>query len=183
MNEIELKFKIKNFDNLNKKIKDLGCIFEKKVTQIDTVYFEKNNKYFEIKPGTIVMRTRIINGKKKFITLKVRANDFYASKEIEFQVENSKKIEDFIETLGYVKAIDFTKERITTSYKNFNICIDQIDVLGDYIEIEVLTEDNNINMYKEQILNFAEKLGIDVNDLENRYYPQIILSKKIGGKK
>ena len=180
MNEIELKFKIDDYSKIYQKLLQMGCIFEKNIEQKDTVFFSKDNKNYDIKFQTIVIRTRIINNTIKQVTLKKRASDVCACKEIEFSVENSEKIDEFLCSLGFAKTIEFTKKRIQTTFEEFNICFDEIDELGNYIEIEIITKDNDIQLYKNKILDFAKYIGIDTNDIESRYYPQIILSKQKG---
>lgn len=178
MNEIELKFKIDDYNKIYQKLFQMGCIFEKTIEQKDVVFFHKDNKNYDINFQTIVIRTRIIDNTIKQITLKKRTNETCACKEIELSVENSDKIDEFICALDFVKTIEFTKKRTQTTFKEFNICFDEIDKLGNYIEIEIITKDNDIQLYKNKILDFANFIGIDTNDVESRYYPQMILSKQ-----
>lgn len=178
MNEIELKFKIDDYNKIYQKLLQMGCIFEKTIEQKDAVFFHKDNENYDINFQTIVIRTRIIDNVIKQITLKSRMSEIYACKEIEFSVENSEKIDEFIYVLGFVKTIEFTKKRTQTTFGEFNICFDEIDKLGKYIEIEIITKDNDIQLYKNKILDFANFIGINTNDIESRYYPQMILSQQ-----
>ena len=178
MNEIELKFKVNDYNKIYQKLLQMGCIFGKKIVQRDAVFFHKDNKNYDINFQTIVIRTRIIDDSIKQVTLKRRMDDSCASREIEFLVENTEKVDEFIDSLGFVKTIEFTKERMQTTLGEFNICFDKIDELGQYVEIEIITNDNNIQQYKNKIINFASYIGIDINNIESKYYPQIILDKK-----
>lgn len=177
MNEIELKFKVDNYSKLYETLCKYGGHFSDEIEQKDVVFYEKGNFNYDIDYGTIVIRTREYNG-KKILTLKKRASETFACKEIEFEVEKSEKIEDFINTLGFEKTMEFVKKRVEGQCEGFNISLDRLEGIGDYIEIEVLTDSDDIELYKNKIMKFASCIGVNINNLEPRYYPQIIMSRK-----
>lgn len=184
MNEIELKFKIeagekeKILNNLEK----IGCLLCEKNIQVDCVYYNENNVDNLINDGTVTIRTRIINNSKMLLSLKKRGSEIYFCKEIEFYVEKSEKIEDFLNILGFAKVIEFKKIRKELKYDDFNICIDFIENVGDYIEIELLTKEENCELFRNKILQFANDIGLAECNIEHRYYPQIILEEKKKGR-
>ncbi len=103
------------------------------------------------------------------------------SKEIEFGISDIDKAYDFLETIGFKEWVTVEKKRIETAYKEFNICIDHVKRLGDFIEIEILSEEENqTEFYEKKILSIAKELGIPIENRINNYYDSMIagLNKK-----
>lgn len=174
MNEIEIKIKLDNKFEVIEKLKQEGCEFSNVKHQIDTVFLENSAKDFDIKPGMIVLRIRTI-GDKNLITLKQRKEKVMESKEIEFEVSDRNLCKDLITTLGYKEMVTIDKKRIETKYKGFNICIDDVDKLGSFIEIEVLTDENGkSDYYENQMLELCKELGIDPNNRINSHYDTML---------
>lgn len=181
MNEVELKYKINNFDEIIKLLEQRGCVFSEEIIQSDTVYMNNDcSDLMDIKTDTVTVRIRTLNNRKTTLTLKQRGEEKFYCKEIEFEVENSAKVHEFLEHLNLKKVIEFTKTRITTKYNNFNICLDRINELGDFIEIEIVSDNNNIALIKKEILEFANEINLNEENIETRYYPQLVLLKKRG---
>ena len=174
MNEIEIKVKLDNKDEVVEMFKKEGCTFSDVKHQVDTVFLENSVKDFNIKPGMIVLRIRTI-GNKNLITLKQRKEKTMESKEIEFGVDNRELCKDLITTLGYKEMVTIDKKRIETKYDNFNICIDDVDKLGSFIEIEILTsEEGMANYYEEKMIELCRKFGIDPNNRINSHYDTML---------
>ncbi|HOO68517.1 MAG TPA: class IV adenylate cyclase [Bacilli bacterium] len=172
MIEIELKFKINNKEKLMDKLtNELNCSFSDTVTQDDRVFLPIDKATYPIPVGLSVIRIRTENSNKKLVTLKQKQKNRSAAKEIEFEINDSKEFFEFLKEFNYIEVVRIHKNRIYTKYKNFNICIDQVDKLGTIIEIERLTKSKDkIDEIENEILKFAELLNIDINDkLNNRY--------------
>lgn len=174
MNEIEIKIKIDDKNHIIKELEKRGCKFSDEKHQIDTVFFDKNAENFNVKPGMIVLRIRTISD-KHFITLKQRGVQSIESKEIEFGVSDSSLCKALIETLGYKEMVTVDKKRITTKYKDYNICIDEVKRLGYFIEIEILTpEKGKATYYEQEMLNLCSELGIDSKKQISSHYDTMI---------
>ena len=173
MQEIEIKFKIDNRDDLIKRLSDLGCTFDKEMRQKDII-FVKDLNHVESKEGSIFVRIREQND-KKILTLKKQSKVVMQNKEIEFEISDSVKARDFIETLGLREWVTVEKIRLETSYKQYNFCIDQVKRLGDFVEIEILSEEENkTEEFEKEILSLAQSLNIDTNQRINNFYDNMI---------
>lgn len=173
MQEIEIKFKIDNREELTKKLLDLGCNFDKERIQKDTIFVHDLN-HVESKEGSIFVRIREQN-EKKILTLKKQSKVVMQNKEIEFEVSDTEKARDFLETLGMTEWVTVEKSRIETSYKKYNFCIDHVKRLGDFVEIEILSEEENkTEEFEKEILSLAESLNIDTNNRVNNFYDNMI---------
>jgi adenylate cyclase class 2 len=169
MQEIEIKFKVDNLEVAKDKLKQQGCIFSEKLYQKDTV-FVPSLRDTSNGEGKMFARVRTVNGRSE-LNLKKQSSKLMQSKEIEFEVSNYDSAYDFLETIGLHKWVTVEKKRITTKYKEFNICLDEVKRLGNFIEIEILTnEEDKTEYYEKIILECAEYLGIDINNRINSFY-------------
>lgn len=83
------------------------------------------------------------------------------NKEIEFGISDIDKAYDFLDTIGFKEWVTVEKTRIETTYQQFNLCIDQVKRLGDFVEIEILSEEENqTKFYEQKILEVTKELGI-----------------------
>lgn len=172
MNEVEIKFRIDNIEQLKENLKYNKCIFSEQLKQKDIIFLPNINDT-DSGEGKIFVRIREVNGIVE-INLKKQSNIGFMSKEIEFEVNDFFKAQDFLETLGLTEWVTVEKKRVTTKYNGFNICIDEVKKLGSFVEIEIITEEDNILQYEEKIINVATKLGIDTNNRINDYYDSMI---------
>lgn len=173
MQEIEIKFKIDSRDELIKKLEELGCTFSKERIQKDTIFVSDLN-HVESKEGSIFVRIREQN-EKKILTLKKQSKVVMQNKEIEFEISDSVKARDFLETLGLVEWVTVEKSRLETSYKKYNFCMDRVKRLGDFVEIEILSEEENkTEEFEKEILSVAQSLNIDTNQRINNFYDNMI---------
>ncbi len=72
-------------------------------------------------------------------------------------------MEDALVLLGYHKAISVYKNRTKAKYKDMEICLDEVDHLGSFIEVEKITEGDG-DAVQEELFNFLETLGVKRDD-------------------
>lgn len=179
MQEIEIKFRIDNREQLISKLESHNSHFSDPIHQKDIIFVPDLNDTANGE-GKIFVRIRKQN-EKKIITLKKQSKVIMQSKEIEFGISDIDKAYDFLETIGFKEWVTVEKKRIETAYKEFNICIDHVKRLGDFIEIEILSEEENqTEFYEKKILSIAKELGIPIENRINNYYDSMIagLNKK-----
>lgn len=172
MREIELKFKIKEYDKLLEKLQNLGCNIEEPIIQNDTIYI-KDLENIESKEGSIWLRVRKENDKVEMNYKKQSAN-ISESQEIEFEVGSYEKAKEFLEALGYQKWVVVNKKRCYSKYFHYNLCIDEVERLGHFIEIELLVEDNDVKDYMSDLYAIAKELGLEKEDVISSHYDTMI---------
>lgn len=96
------------------------------------------------------------------------------SEEIEFEVSSYEKANAFLLALGYKPWVEVNKKRRYSKYQDCNICIDEVERLGSFIELEFLVEDSNIENYEEKLLEIDKILNIDTNNRINSHYDTMI---------
>lgn len=173
MREIELKFKVDNIDDIISFLeKNKKCEISDTECQYDTIYVQNLNNV-ESTEGSIWLRVRKTNGKIE-LNYKKQSAKKMESEEIEFEVSSYEKANAFLKALGFKEWVQVNKKRRYAKFQEYNICIDEVERLGTFVEIELLiNEENDIN-YEEQLLNVAKEIGINTDSRINSHYDTMI---------
>ncbi len=173
MQEIEIKFRIEKLDEIKSRLLKSGCVFGEELKQKDTIFLP-NLKDTTNGEGKLFIRIRSVNGKTE-LNLKKRSSNIMQSKEIEFEVSDFDNAKDFLNTLNLEEWVTVEKKRVTTKYKGFNICMDEVKRLGSFVEIEIITAlEDKTQFYEDEILNTAKEIGIDISCRVNSFYDTMI---------
>ncbi|WP_407413780.1 class IV adenylate cyclase [Methanobrevibacter sp.] len=176
MIEVEVKAKIENFDDMKKKLENLGAIKSKKEFQED-IYFNSPIVDFANTDEALRIRTTEENEKTNiFITYKGPKIDSKSKtrKEIEIAIEDSEKCSDIFQNLGFTKVRAVRKNRQYYTYENFEISLDDVEGLEPYMEIEIALEDgNDYSEAQEKIFELFSKLGIE-DEFERTSYLELL---------
>jgi adenylate cyclase class 2 len=165
MKEIEIKALLKNKDSVIEKIKALGCTLSNPIKQIDTVYTQipaktvdeylKNSHFVRIREksdGTFILTVK-----------KPLSKEVLTKAEHETEIKNATELERAILLMGYGVANKVTKHRQTAIYKNFEICLDEVEGLGSFIEVEKMS-DEDVDSVRKELNDFIVTLGISMDD-------------------
>lgn len=171
MIEIEAKFKLSDNMTRDKLIAILESQFVVPASvkhQIDTVFLLPEQVDAPIVPGSKIMRVRdILNPEtgelqRSLMTLKVEGQTKLVSDEYEFAVNDGNAARQMLTALGWQKVVTVDKVRLESKTKDYTICIDEVAMLGLFIELEVLTEDSaDVKDIQQQMCNFLKNLNID----------------------
>lgn len=175
MNEIEVKARVKDFNLLMNNLKKLDCVFSELIIQDDYIY---NKKGLDIKSeyhDTPVLRIRKQNNKILFTLKKNRSNELDCI-EKEIEINNDAILTDIIELLDYVKTVEVHKSRIKTNYKEYEICLDSVKNLGDFIEVEKKSDENGEKIQNE-LFDFLQTIGIEKEDRVFKGYDTLLCEK------
>ncbi len=168
MKEIEVKIKVDDFDEIEKKLND--CKHSKWVFE-DNFIYDRNG---ELKREEKLLRIRIEDNKRFLLTLKnkkVDSKNYKIREEYEVEVKGD-KIFKILENLGYSVFFRYQKKRKKIECKEGKIFLDKTPI-GNFIEIEAQSE---------ELIDFlAKKLGFTKNDyIKDTYYS---LFKKVSVEK
>jgi adenylate cyclase, class 2 len=139
--EIELRFKVKNLKFIENKLINQKAKLIKNKKQVDK-YFGEINLYKKIN-YSFLLRIRE-EGNKVFLTYK--GDNFKKAgvwQEYDFLIKDFKKAELMIKDMGFDQVITVKKKRREYSLDNLNVCLDQIEALGKFVEIEYLDKDSD----------------------------------------
>jgi adenylate cyclase, class 2 len=175
--EIEVKASVKDFKVLKEKLGKLGCTFSDPVTQHDEIFLRKPKAFGDHKLGDPVLRIRQTKGKVIF-TLKKSQKVELDKIEKEVTVDNADELRDLIDHLDFHKVIEVRKTREKTTYKDMEICLDQIEGLGSFIELEKMSEKDGEEVQVE-LFEFLSTLGIEKKDQVTNGYDVLLYKKSL----
>lgn len=144
MREIELKFKIDNLKDVQKKCQKHGFIFSQPIHQRDEIFVTpKTLEQFDVvcvHSGANFVRIRQTDDNAT-LTLKRNITSELDCLEHETIVENPSETKQILLLLGLVTALCINKTRQQATLGNITICLDRVEQLGNFIEIEHLSDD------------------------------------------
>lgn len=160
--ETEVKAKVKDFGALMTKLDKLGCVLSEPIFQNDFVFNQKGIDLKDHNHNTPVLRIREQNGKTIFTVKKDRSGELdCVEKEIEISDRNT--LREIIELLGFEQTVEVQKKRREGRYNNYQICLDEVEGLGNFIEVEKMSNEDGEKVQKE-LFGFLRKLGVNKKD-------------------
>ena len=178
--EVELKFPLLNKDELIKKLNKVAKLEKEEDYQKDVYYIPIHRNFLDKKPVSEWLRLRetkkgfSINYKnwhKKDNPKTVSCDEF------ETKIESIESIKKILKCLDFNEIVTVEKIRSVWTYKNVEIAIDQIKELGNFIELEKLTaDDEDPYEVQEELLKVMESwlLMLSLSRLKKERYITLI---------
>ncbi len=159
MREIEIKATVTNKQSLINTITRAGIQLSPPIKQHDVVYGQAGVD--DNAPGSIWLRIRTENDTKTIFTLKQQHSGGLDSIEHETEVTNAEELAAIISRLGFSLYSDLTKTRQKAQYNGIEICVDDVEDLGVFIEAERLAEESaDAAPIVEELWAELEKFGV-----------------------
>lgn len=179
MKEIEVKAYLKNKAHVLEKLTDLGCMLSEPVRQIDTVYTRIPAKTVEeyLKNDHFVRIREKSDGRFVFTVKKPLSRDVLTKAEHETEIKNAKELEQALFLMGYQIANKVIKVRHTAHIKDFEICIDEVEGMGSFIEVEKMSDDD-ADIVRKDLSVFLSSLGIPLHDEVKKGYDILAIEKQ-----
>lgn len=163
MREIEIKARVSNKGALQKALIDKRIKLSDPVEQHDVVYYIKGTK--DNTPDSVWLRLRTEDKTKTILTLKKQHRGGLDSIEHETVVADAGETESIINALGFTLYSDLTKTRQKGKVGDVEICLDEVQNLGTFIEAEKLTDlDADGKRIESELWNIFDDLGISKAD-------------------
>ena len=182
MREIEIKIRATNLDAIKTKLEQLGCKLSDPITQHDTIYSLAANtqeEWKESKEGHVVMRIRRQGGSIEFNLKKQKTNEL-DNLEYETEITNPDDMHKILVELGYVPQVEVKKVRRKCKLEHYEICLDEVEKLGSFVEIEELASDDaNPEEIQKKLIEVLESLGLSREHVETRGYDTQIYQSAI----
>ncbi|MDD2823220.1 MAG: class IV adenylate cyclase [Candidatus Daviesbacteria bacterium] len=176
--EIEVKARVNDPKALLKNLTKLGCKFSKPITQNDRVYNKDGKTRTGSRTGSTTLRLRQQNGKVLF-TIKQTLSDELDCLEKEVLVSDLNIMEDALKMMGFLEVVRVNKVRQYAKFKDFTICMDQVEGLGYFIEVEKMSDENSQKIQNE-LMGFLASLGIKKEDRITKGYDTLVLESNNG---
>jgi adenylate cyclase class 2 len=181
MREIEVKLKAMNLKEIEHKLASMGCKLSDPINQHDLIYSKKGStvEWEESKVGHIVMRIRR-EEKGGTFNLKQQLSGELDNTEIETKVDDPDAMHAILDKLGYAPMVEVKKVRRKGKLGEYEICLDEVEQLGSFVELEKLTSDDADPLKTEdELLNVLESIGLSRSDRVLKCYDtQIYFLKK-----
>lgn len=175
MREIEVKAKVHDKDSLITKLKSHGVELSVPLKQRDIVYHEPGALPTIV--GSNFLRVRIENDKNATFTLKQTVKDLDKI-EHETEISDATEMLKIIELLHYEPFNDLTKIRQKGTFKDYEICLDEVENLGIFVELEKLADDDaDGEAVKKELWQALDELGIREQDHVTKGYDVLMREK------
>jgi adenylate cyclase class 2 len=179
MLEVEIKLWVDNREELVNRLLSSGFMQKKVVCETDTYY---TSEFHDMLKRDEALRIRTIEDlntgeKSSVITYKGAKLDKVSMSRQEYETaigdaEIGKRI---LEGIGFTAVPEVKKIRTEFVLDDFTACVDQVTGLGDFLEIEILTEDGMREKALERIRDMLEQLGFSMENTTRRSYLSMLM--------
>ena len=163
MIEVEVKAKIRSFDEMKKRLDEINAVKVKTEHQEDRYFNSPVRDFAQTDEALRIRETKSDDKHNLFITYKGPKIDAKSKtrEEVEMEIEDADKASKIFENLGFKEVRTVVKDREYYQYENYEISLDNVHGLEPYMEIEISLDDNSdYSKAQESIFELFEKLGI-----------------------
>jgi len=183
MREIEIKLKADNFPVIEKRLKEMGCNLSEPISQHDVIYSLKASveEFESAKEGDIIIRIRHLKDSAELNLKQQRSNEM-DNLEYETEVADPEAAHAILTILGWRPVIEVKKVRRKGKLGEYEICLDEVERLGTFVELEKLTTDDaDPTVVREELFATLETLGLSRNNEETKGYDTQIYQRRVLG--
>ncbi|HEY4493562.1 MAG TPA: class IV adenylate cyclase [Candidatus Paceibacterota bacterium] len=175
MREIEVKMRVADMGALEQALTARGCVLGESMKQEDVIYGEpENNIYEKTKLGHVAIRIRNQDGKFE-LTAKKNLSGELDNIEYELEIMDRDQMHAILVAIGWVPIVEVKKTRRKAKLGEYEVCLDEVEELGNFAELEKLTSDNADPVsIQEQLLQEMESLGVSRSAQEIRGYDTLM---------
>ncbi len=179
--EFELKFPLKNVEELVKKLNKIAKQRQQNAHQKDTYYVPVHRDFLAKKYPSEWLRIRETN---RGVTLNYKhwypedEKERYYCDEFETKIGDANSLKKIFESLDFKEIVIVEKTRSTWIYKNVEIAIDNVKDLGFFIELEAKNGFKDIDGVKKLLYDTLKELKAEIGEQDFRGYPYRMLEKK-----
>lgn len=181
--EIEIKLPVKNLDNIKEQLRSKGFQEEAVIREYDMYY---NSLYHDVKKLGEALRirksTNLSTGNLQAqINFKGKKIDRISMSRQEYEtlVENPESMEQILIALGFHPAAAVQKTRCYMKYDNMTACLDQVDNLGDFLELEMIASEESMRVRCLQSMErLLTELGLSMEDTVRTSYLSMLTGEK-----
>lgn len=175
MLEVEAKIRIESSDTIRNRLKELGAEFDKKTRQTDT-YFNSPLRDFAKTDEALRIRTEDDLSEITYKGPKIRGTGAKAREEFNVEISDPAVLSNILDRTGFFRSAEVLKTREEYEFMGTKIALDTVDGLGEFIEIEVVTEDRDSAL--DLIESVRKKLGITGEHISESYLEMLLEKKK-----
>ena len=169
MREIEVKYRIRDAEALFAALKRWGIELGAPVRQDDQAYAPEGWAYGDTGCGVPFARLRTVGGRHVF-TVKRPAENVLSCEEHETVVADRDQMHQAILTMGLWPTVRIVKTRRTATFGDLVVCVDELDGLGVFLEVERMVPGGMAGeAVQEELSRFVASLGIEAEQTDQTY--------------
>ena len=100
------------------------------------------------------------------------------SLEHETKISDPAETKEILNLMGYHEIVAVDKIRRKANFNGMEICLDQVDGLGTFLEAERIVEDAEAEIVQNELFAFLQKLGVKPEDRIYDGYDTLIYLQK-----
>ena len=176
--EIEIKIPIEDPERIMKSLMIRGFQKYQKVIEEDMYY---NSEYHDVRKHDEALRIRKT---RDLLTGKTRAQINFKGKKMD-QISMSRReyetgIEDpkILGAIGFIRVAGVKKIRNYLRREEMTACLDQVENLGDFLELEVIVRKENLReKCLVQMREILQELGLSMDNTVRTSYLSMLMDK------
>jgi adenylate cyclase class 2 len=177
MLEVELKVRVPGLDPVRKRLLALSAEFCGKAHEHD-IYYNAPHRDFGKTDEAVRVRYTNDHAVVTYKGPKIKTFGLKAREELNFSVESGETFEKMLDRLGFTKTLEVNKWRENYRLGRASIALDQVEELGTFAEIEIITEDDRENP-TPVIEKIAREIGADGTPILESYL-ELVLRQRNG---
>ncbi len=136
--EIEAKLKVDSLGEIERKLPELGAEFMAEQLQTD-YHFDDANTTLTKSDRCLRLRKQMVGKNESlFLTYKgaKEKSNLKRRQEIELEIKDADSVRKLLSALGYEQVLAIEKKRRLWQLGDCEVALDQLPLLGDFVEIE-----------------------------------------------
>ncbi|HIQ03121.1 MAG TPA: class IV adenylate cyclase [Desulfurococcales archaeon] len=178
MLEVEVKYRVENVDYVKSRLVKLGAKHIETVVEVDYYY---QHPCRDFKKSDEALRIRVSNGKYTLTYKGPRIpGAVKAREEISVEFRDFKKLDTILRKLGFKHLATIVKKRDIYALGEFKISVDEVEGLGEFIEIEHMgyTGTKGIQDVASKINHVIKCIGVKGPCILKSYLELLLESKQ-----
>ena len=182
MIEVEIKIKLmkKEFEQIPSMLSSLGFSDPSKIHEIDIYYNGIDRNFAKTDEGLRIRTSENLNTHyvQSYVTYKGKKLDRFSKTRLEYDVavDDGPTMNNLLQSLGFKEVYQVEKIRDYYEYGNIHACVDNVQNVGYYMELEkIITLDGEKDSALNDLLLLLTKLGISKDRLERKSYLELLI--------
>ncbi|SCL20551.1 adenylate cyclase, class 2 [Micromonospora pallida] len=178
--EVEVKYQVGDLAALEAALAAHGVVLSAPVVQDDQAYARVGWDYGQSKIGVPFARLRTERG-RHLLTVKTPVANEQSCVEHETEVADREQMHAAIQQLGFYPTVRIRKTRRTATLGLMSLCVDQVDGIGAFLEIERIVDGGESGeRVQAELDRFAVALGAPLRRT-NETYDSLIRAARMAG--
>jgi adenylate cyclase class 2 len=161
--EIEARYRIESALNPAGLLAAMGICFGDPIEQDDQAYAPSSWNYGMPRLGIPFARLRTQVGEHLF-TVKTPITDVRTCVEQETPIADRDAMHEAILMMGFKPTVRIQKSRRISERAGMTLCLDSVDGVGDFLEVEIIVDDSNADLEQArfELESFVDSLSLNL---------------------